>query len=57
MSLWQIPDNETKEFMITFYKNWLIEKLSIPEAFRKTQQEMREKYGDPYRWAGFVLVE
>ncbi len=65
MSLWQVPDEETKEFMITFYKNWLNakgpaqggKKLSIPDAFRLTQKEMRDKYTDPYLWAGFVLVE
>ena len=57
MSLWQVPDEETKEFMISFYKNWLIKKHSIPNAFRKTQQEMRKRFEDPYKWAGFVLVE
>lgn len=57
MSLWQVPDEETKEFMISFYRNWLYEKLSIPEAFRIAQKEMREKYSNPYLWAGFVLVE
>ncbi|MBK9729551.1 MAG: CHAT domain-containing protein [Saprospiraceae bacterium] len=57
MSLWQVPDEETKEYMIRFYKNWLNKKLSIPDAFRKTQQEMRKLYEDPYKWAGFVLVE
>jgi len=57
MSLWQVPDEETKEFMISFYKNWLQEKLSIPDAFRLTQKQMRAKYGNPYLWAGFVLVE
>ncbi|MFZ1562013.1 MAG: CHAT domain-containing protein, partial [Saprospiraceae bacterium] len=57
MSLWQVPDEETKEFMIGFYKNWLEKKLSIPDAFRITQKEMHEKYTNPYLWAGFVLVE
>lgn len=57
MSLWQVPDEETKEFMNSFYKNWLNKKLSIPDTFRKTQQEMRQKYENPYNWAGFVLVE
>lgn len=63
MSLWQVPDEETKEFMVTFYKNWLgseskdVSKMSIPEAFRKTQKQMRERFVDPYQWAGFVLVE
>ncbi|MCF8247126.1 MAG: tetratricopeptide repeat protein [Saprospiraceae bacterium] len=57
MSLWQVPDQETSVFMTTFYKNWLEGKMSIPDAFRTTQQEMRERFINPYQWAGFVLVE
>ncbi len=57
MSLWQIPDRETMEFMTTFYQKWLRDKQAIPEAFRLTQKAMRERYPDPFVWAGFVLVE
>ena len=57
MSLWQVPDRETKEFMVSFYKNWLSKKKDIPEAFRMAQREMRERFINPYAWAGFVLVE
>ncbi|MCB0520376.1 MAG: CHAT domain-containing protein [Lewinellaceae bacterium] len=57
MSLWQVPDQETSVFMTTFYKNWLQGKMAIPDAFRSTQQEMRERFVNPYQWAGFVLVE
>ncbi len=57
MSLWQVPDRETMQFMTTFYRNWLEEKGTIPEAFRKTQREMRDRFFNPYSWAGFVLVE
>jgi CHAT domain-containing protein len=57
MSLWQVPDQETSVFMTTFYKHWLEGKMSIPDAFRNTQQEMRERFINPYQWAGFVLVE
>lgn len=57
MSLWQIPDEETKEFMISFYKNWLNKKIAIPDAFRTSQKEMQKRYSNPYLWAGFVLVE
>lgn len=57
MSLWQVPDRETAEFMTTFYKKWLSDKMTIPEAFRATQNEMRERFINPYSWAGFVLVE
>ena len=57
MSLWQVPDRETSEFMITFYRHWLEGKMTIPDAFRATQKEMRERFINPYQWAGFVLVE
>jgi CHAT domain-containing protein len=56
VSLWQVPDKTTTEFMETFYKKWLINKLELREAFRQTQQEMSRKY-KPYQWAAFVLVE
>ncbi|MEM9674908.1 MAG: hypothetical protein ACFB15_30755 [Cyclobacteriaceae bacterium] len=42
-----MPDQETQEVMQLFYRFYLQEKLSIREAFRKAQQQMREKY-DPY---------
>ena len=57
MSLWQVPDKETMEFMTAFYKNWLESNMTIPDAFRKTQREMRDRFFNPYSWAGFVLVE
>jgi len=55
MSLWQVPDNETEEFMTLFYEK-LVTQNDIKKAFTLTQHEMREKY-DPYFWAAFVLIE
>lgn len=55
MSLWQVPDLETKEFMQTFYKKSLAG-TPIRKAFRETQLAMNQKY-QPYQWAAFVLVE
>ncbi len=57
MSLWQVSDNETADFMTTFYKHWLQKKKSIPEAYSATQKKMRKKYKDPNLWAGFILVQ
>ena len=57
MSLWQVPDFQTQELMTTFYTEWLQEKKTIAEALRSAQKQMREKYKDPFFWAGFVLVE
>jgi CHAT domain-containing protein len=56
VSLWQVPDKETVEFMRTFYTNWLKQKLPIKEAFRQTQLTLSKKY-EPYQWAAFVLAE
>lgn len=57
MSLWSVPDKETKEFMEKFYTHWL-SGIYIRQAFQNTQQEMRLEYPkDPYKWAAFVLVE
>ncbi len=55
MSLWQVPDNETEEFMILFYRK-LLKTNDINSSFRETQKEMRLKY-DPFYWAAFVLME
>jgi CHAT domain-containing protein len=55
MSLWQVPDLETKEFMQTFYSK-SIGGMPIRRAFRETQLDMNKKY-QPYQWAAFVLVE
>lgn len=55
MSLWQVPDKETAEFMTCFYER-LIKKGVIRQAFHETQQIMRKKY-EPYYWAAFVLLE
>lgn len=57
MSLWQVPDKQTSLLMTTFYKKWLEDKMTIPEAFHAAQKELREIGFDPYQWAGFVLVE
>jgi len=55
MSLWQVPDKETVEFMELFYKK-LLKTKDVRRSFNETQKEMRKKY-DPYFWAAFVLVE
>jgi len=56
VSLWEVPDFETQEFMTLFYENLLIEE-NIEVAFSKTQKTMKTKYkNEPYKWAAFVLI-
>ena len=54
MSLWNVPDEQTKALMATFYKHWY-GGMPIRTAFRKAVQKMAEQYS-PYFWGGFVLV-
>jgi CHAT domain-containing protein/Flp pilus assembly protein TadD len=55
ISLWQVPDKETEEFMVSFYTN-LVKVKNTNQAFEMTQKNMRAKY-EPYYWGAFVLVE
>lgn len=55
MSLWQVPDKETVEFMNIFYNAWL-KGSEIHDAFKFAQDKMKKKY-DPYYWAAFVLLK
>ncbi|MCB9267645.1 MAG: CHAT domain-containing protein [Lewinellaceae bacterium] len=57
MSLWAVPDAQTQEMMVLFYKFWLEEGMEISRAFQAAQQEMRKRYEDHYYWAAFVLIE
>ena len=57
MSLWEVPDKETAEFMQLFYSNWLSGQ-NVRKAFRNTQLQMSKTYkNNPEKWAAFVLIE
>lgn len=57
MSLWQVPDAETSEFMNVFYGNWLSGQ-KVKTAFNYAQRAMHKKYkNEPLKWAAFVLFE
>jgi CHAT domain-containing protein len=55
MSLWQVPDAETVEFMEKFYSKLVLTK-NVKSSFYETQNEMSKKYA-PFYWAAFVLLE
>lgn len=55
MSLWQVPDAETVEFMEKLYSKFVITK-NIRQSFKDAQKDMSQKY-DPFYWAAFVLLE
>jgi CHAT domain-containing protein len=53
MSLWKVPDEQTKELMVDFYKRLLSGK-GRAEALREAQLAMKEKYPNPYYWGAFI---
>jgi len=62
MSLWSVPDKETQELMVQFYKNILSGKLTRCQALRQAAlQEMqivKERYSHPHPlyWGAFVFL-
>lgn len=55
MTLWKIPDLQTKELMMIFYQNYFNGK-SASQSLRVAQTTMSLKY-PPYYWAAFKLLE
>lgn len=57
LSLWDIPDKESAEFIRMLY-SFLNADIPVVRAFRATQQTMRHLYPDePQKWAGFVMID
>jgi CHAT domain-containing protein len=62
MSMWSVPDRETKELMIDFYKNILQGEMNHCQALRcATLNQMRivkKRYGhrNPFYWGAFVFM-
>ena len=44
-------------FMAEFYKAVVRNGCDIHDAFRKARQTVRQRYPDPYYWAGFLLLD
>ena len=56
MSLWNINDKATSEYMGFFY-GFLASGLSKQESYRRTIIEMKKTHADPYFWASFILLD
>jgi hypothetical protein len=53
MSLWKVPDEQTRELMEAFYGRLLAGK-GRAEALREAQLAMKAKYPDPFYWGAFI---
>ena len=56
LSLWNVDDNITKEYMISFYK-FLLKTGNKYKAYYSAQNELLRKYNNPYYWAAFILLD
>ncbi|MEI7590291.1 MAG: CHAT domain-containing tetratricopeptide repeat protein [Deltaproteobacteria bacterium] len=61
MSMWKVPDTETQELMVNFYRNIYERHMNYNQALRQatlTQlQTVKTRYGhaNPYYWGAFVF--
>ena len=55
LSLWDVHDCSTKEFMVAFYTH-LQQGLSKPLAMQAAMVKLRQRYPHPYYWAPFLLI-
>jgi CHAT domain-containing protein len=53
MSLWKVPDEQTRELMVDFYRR-LLAGEGRAEALRQAQLAMKAKYPDPFYWGAFI---
>ena len=62
MSMWSVPDRETKELMVDFYRNLESGGLNRAQALRKSalaqMDRVKERYGsaNPFFWGAFVYL-
>ncbi len=54
MSLWKVPDQQTQELMVDFYRR-LLEDHPRLDALQEAQQALRAKYPHPRYWGAFIL--
>ena len=55
LSLWDVHDSSTAEFMVAFYTR-LQQGLSKALALQQAMAQLRERYPHPYYWAPFLLI-
>jgi CHAT domain-containing protein/tetratricopeptide (TPR) repeat protein len=55
LTLWEVNDSSTTEFMKYFYTS-IIENQNPALAIQRAMQELKKRYPHPYYWAPFSLV-
>jgi CHAT domain-containing protein len=59
VSLWEVSDRATMEFMLGVYQKVIHEGKTFREAYSEMKEEFRNSlnWNHPYYWAGFTLYE
>jgi CHAT domain-containing protein/tetratricopeptide (TPR) repeat protein len=55
MTLWNVDDAATKEFMTEFY-SFLMKEKDIFTAFKKARLSLKKKYPEVFYWGAFKLI-
>lgn len=55
-SLWRVPEQQTKELLLSFY-SYVLAGKTFYEALSNAQTDMQKRHKGAYNWAGFVLIE
>jgi CHAT domain-containing protein len=55
-SLWPLRDVAGRVFAESFYRSWLVERVSPAQAFQRATLQTRETEPDPIDWAPFIMV-
>lgn len=53
MSLWKVPDQHTRELMLSFYRHFLSGETPA-RALLEAQLEIRSRHAHPLFWGGFI---
>lgn|GEM_PF-2038467 len=53
ISLWKVPDEQTKELMVEFYDH-ILAGYSRAESLRLAQLAIKKKYPHPFFWGAFI---
>jgi len=58
VSLWDVNDRSTADFMASFYKNMETKNMNKSAALREARLQMiaSKRFSHPYYWAPFVLI-
>ncbi len=57
MTLWNVDDKATKDFMVRFFENLALNGWNKRKAFDDAKMYIKSKYKEPYYWAGFVMLD